>query len=157
MKIKVITLKFNPETDQFDDNALTVFQEEKMVNHFESQFFTVNGIQYLSFVLTYDSFQPKTPPLTRNDIDKKEIEELSPEESELFEKLKAVRKAKAFELGLPVYVLATNADILKVMKHHCITMESLKNVAGFGKKKAANIGKEFIDIMKAQVKRGQDP
>src|SRR6056297_1225098 len=78
MKIKVITLKFNPETGQFDDNALTVFQEETMVNHFESQFFTVNDIRYLSFVLTYDSFQQKTPPLKRSDIDKKEIEELTP-------------------------------------------------------------------------------
>jgi len=157
MKIKVMTLKFNPETGQFDDDALTIFQEETTVNQFDSHFFTVNGVSFLSFVITYDSFQQKTQILKRRDIEKKEIEELTPEESELFEKLKAVRKEKAFALGLPVYVLATNADILKVMKHRCVTMETLKNDAGFGKKKVSNIGKEFIDIMKNQVGRGQEP
>ena len=155
MKIKVITLKFNPETGQFDDDELMGFQEETTVNHYESHFFALNGVQFLSFVIAYDDVKQKNHLSRRKVIEKKDIEELTQEESELFEKLKTVRKEKAFELGLPVYVLATNADILKVMKHQCVTMESLKHDAGFGKKKASNIGKEFIAVMKTQTERVQ--
>ena len=78
-----------------------------------------------------------------------ELSGLNEAETLLFEKLRVWRKEKAEQKGFPVYVICNNSQLKALVKDAPKTMEALKNIDGFGKKKLGDYGEEVIGIIKA--------
>ena len=66
----------------------------------------------------------------------------------LFQRLKEWRKEKAAKEGLPAYLIATNAQFIQAIRLQCRTLESFKNVKGFGKKRVQKYGRRINELIK---------
>ena len=66
-----------------------------------------------------------------------------------YERLREWRKQKAESEGIPPYVIARNTQLAEVVAGEIKTLEALKEIGGFGKKKLDKYGKEITDIVKA--------
>ncbi|MBK8923198.1 MAG: HRDC domain-containing protein [Saprospirales bacterium] len=62
--------------------------------------------------------------------------------------MKEWRKQMSADVGLPVYMVATNAQFVSIIQQKCVTLESLKLVKGFGKAKIEKYGKALTDIVR---------
>ncbi|MCB9267754.1 MAG: HRDC domain-containing protein [Lewinellaceae bacterium] len=76
------------------------------------------------------------------------LRELDDSQKLLFQRLKEWRKEKAAKEGLPAYLVATNAQFIQMIRLQCRTLESFKNVKGFGKKRTQKYGKRIIELIK---------
>ena len=59
----------------------------------------------------------------------------------LFTRLREWRKDEAEKLGVPVYIVATNSQLREVALRNPQSLESLRSIKGFGKKKIEKHGK----------------
>jgi superfamily II DNA helicase RecQ len=73
----------------------------------------------------------------------------------LYVKLKEWRRNKAQALGLPPFLVATNKQLLEVVKDKIQTVSGLDGIKGFGQKKIANYGKEMVELVSQFYKNGK--
>ena len=66
----------------------------------------------------------------------------------LFERLRQWRRENAEELGIPVYIVATNRQLVEVVQKTPKSLEALKSVRGFGKKKVERFGKQILGLVR---------
>ena len=161
MKLKLFAIKFNPEIGRFEDEALETFQEENMVLSYHPYLIKGDETTYLGVFIAYSEkasakktrdFETKNKQNERNPKEK-----LTPSELKLFEQMKKVRKDKSDAMGLPPYILSTNAEMKQIIKKKCTTIQSLKAIRGFGKKKLEAIGHDFITLIKdSDLENGTD-
>ena len=148
MKLKLLTIPFNPHTRKFEDELFESFQEDKEIRQFHPRFFNVGEEMYLGVLVAYDEkhlFKQKNRPA----VQKKNLNDLLDErEKQLFEEMKKLRKEKSDVLGLPPYVLGTDSQVIQVIQKRCKTVQALKNIHGFGDKKVDSIGRDFIELVK---------
>lgn len=57
------------------------------------------------------------------------------------------RKGKAEELGVPVYVICTNAQATEVVKRTPRTTEALRTISFFGRKKIESLHEELVTLV----------
>ena len=152
MRLKLITIKYNTETGSFEAGALEAFQEKKEIVDYHPHFFEADGIPCLGVLISY---KEKNAGVRKNEKTKtpekqKTLpkDELDQKETELFKQMKSLRKKKAAELGLPSYILGTNAEMIQVIRRRCRTIQSLKAIRGFGEKKTESIGRDFLELVK---------
>lgn len=67
---------------------------------------------------------------------------------ELFEELRRLRTHLAFKIGMPPYVIFSDATIADMCKKLPVTNEEFLTVSGVGQQKLKKYGKEFIKIIK---------
>ncbi len=67
---------------------------------------------------------------------------------QLFEQLKAVRKAVAAKAEVPAYVVFSDASLLDMARRRPSTMEEFTEVSGVGERKAVRYGKKFIGAIR---------
>ena len=72
---------------------------------------------------------------------------LNPTE-QLFEQLKAVRKAVADKTGMPAFVVFSDASLLDMARRRPATMDEFLEVHGVGERKAVKYGKRFIQAIR---------
>ncbi|MEL6823937.1 MAG: hypothetical protein AAFP70_19450 [Calditrichota bacterium] len=60
MDIRVITLKFDPESGQFDDQPLKQLVRNRRVIEMNDYFFQFDGLPHLTIVLKLDSAEENT-------------------------------------------------------------------------------------------------
>jgi ribonuclease D len=65
--------------------------------------------------------------------------------------LKTWRKQKAFEEGIPPYLIATNSQFIHAISENCSSKEQLKLLKGFGQKRIQKYGADILKI----IKKGQ--
>ena len=58
-----------------------------------------------------------------------------------------VGKQKAEIMGFPVFLVGTNKQLEQMILKKCVTLSSLENIKGYGKKKVAAHGQEIIDLI----------
>lgn len=68
----------------------------------------------------------------------------------LYDALKAWRKAKADEEGVPAYVVAHDAMLALVTEVRPATLDALRNLKGFGPKKIEKYGEEILAVVARQ-------
>ncbi len=136
---KIVTVAFDEMKKCFIDEDLDRFTANKIIKNCTPSFFsTTNGI-YWSFFFEYE-----IPSGLEN-----EESGFSVAEKLLYDRLRAWRKDKAEQKGFPVYVICNNSQLTTLVKLAPKTIEALKNIDGFGKKKIGDYGEEVLSIISA--------
>lgn len=136
---KIITIPFNNKTELFDVEDLNKFIFNKKVKNYQVRFFQNNGKSYWTVFLEYDLLMEPS---------KKKDSRLNESDQLFYEKLREWRKETAEKAGVPVYVISTNNQLLEIVKQKPQSLEALKRINGFGKKKLEQYGKEIIGMVK---------
>lgn len=66
-----------------------------------------------------------------------------------YEELRRWRKETAEKEGIPPFVIAKNSHLVEIVNKEIVTLEALKQINGFGKKKMEKYGKEITGIIEA--------
>ena len=141
MNIKIFTIAFHSNVEDFDTEEIEHFCQSNRIVYQQAAFFTEKGISRWSILVGYE----------KDNLRKDKVESipiLTDEEKELYEKLKQWRKHKAQAIGFPVYLLATNNQLLQMVQQKVTTKNSLQSIKGFGKQRTAKYGEDIINIVK---------
>jgi superfamily II DNA helicase RecQ len=142
MTIHVLTIPFNSNHGVFDDEGVSRFLINKRVKRLEPAFFTHEGKPYWSVYVEYESIlttDEKPPPKLC----------LTNDQTSLLNQLRKWRKVRADKDGVPVFIVATNAHLEKVVVKQPTSLEVLKQIDGFGKKKMEKYGSDILGLVKA--------
>ena len=137
MHIRILTLPFDEIHEGFPDEVIEDFCQNKLVKGIQTEFFLHDGKAYWSVAIQYEIIKKETS----------NIRELDQEQRLLFQRLKEWRKKQADAEGVPAFIVATNAQLIYMIRHRCKTLECLKNLKGFGKSRVAKYGKFITDII----------
>lgn len=140
MPYQVITLPFDKQTSCFQVEQLNRFCMNKQINYQHVEFFTDGDLAYWTVFLEYEVFVTSSG---------KEEAHLTDAGKICYKQLKAWRKEKAEQEGIPPYVIASNSHLVEIVKKEMTTMEALKEIQGFGKKKLEKYGKEITEMVQA--------
>lgn len=141
MPVRILTVPFDPAAETFQDETLNAFLLNKKVTILQCAFFQQDGRAYWTVLVAYDAALSPPPP--------KETSDLSPTRQLLYERLREWRKETAETQGVPVFLIATNAQLKAVARQMPQGLEALRKIHGFGKKKAETHGEHIVDIIKA--------
>ncbi len=145
MKTKIFKIRLSEEFIYADQNILDRFLQENNILKYETAFVKEEE-NYWSVIIYYEElkiqFQEGKPEKYSA-----EQEQLNPDEIKILDSLKLWRTEKAREKSLPVYLIATNKELLSIAKYRPIKKEELLDIKGFGKYKIENYGEEIIEIL----------
>jgi len=138
---KIITIPFDRQKKGFDEEILNRFVINKRITSYRSEFFQDPDDAFWTVFLEYDPLLEKTGD--------KETLSLNEPQKLLCERLKAWRKETAEKNGVPVFIVATNRELVDVTRQAPVSLEALKQIKGFGKGKIEKYGKEIIAMVSA--------
>lgn len=138
MKLKLITVAYEPERGTFPDDPLSGIDGEvlSVVEHF----FHFEGIPRLLLIVHYSPAEAGTASKRRPDP----RDELSDEEKVVFERLRAWRKSRAEADGVPVYVLFSNRQLADIAHQRPTTKAELQSIEGLGEGKSERYGSGLL-------------
>lgn len=137
MKCKVLNIRL---ADEFvgDEEVLNKFLEGINAKRIFTSF---TGI-YWSALIFYEERPDKTPLKSAEDII------LSPEEQEIYDRLRNWRNEQARANNLQPYIIANNLSLKHIAKRQVRTKEDLLQIKGFGAKRAEKYGDGIMKVMK---------
>ena len=147
MKLKTMTLLFDPSTGTFNDEALLKFQETKVLIDVSHHFFIHDGFPYITFVILYREPYSATSKQPQQDPKK----QLNKTELKIFEHMASWRKMKSGQLGLPPYQIFTNKQLVQIIQQKIASLTKLSNIKGLGSSRVEKYGKEILQQLKKSV------
>jgi len=111
--IEVVVIKFDRDKELFNSEDFKKFILNKKINSYKAEFFQDGGNSYWSVFVDYDVVVDEKKPDGKN--------KLNESDSLLFSRLKEWRKLKADENGFPIYLVATNNQLLKMIENNTVT------------------------------------
>lgn len=138
--IKIITVHYNEKIQGFNDEEINKFCINKVVKSMKYKFVNELELKYWTVFIEYEELGGV--------IEKTEVN-LSDADKIFLEKLKIWRKETAKKEGLPVFRIANNKQFEDIINNKPKTLEALKNINGFGKKKVEKYGKDIVEIVKS--------
>ncbi len=138
--IKIITLPFNAENEGFDDEVINHFLAGKTVQHIKAELFQQNGLNYWTVWLEYE-------PVLNVSEKKQASVVLSAQQQELLTALKQWRREWADQQAIPVFIIATNKELETIAVQMPKSLEGLRSIQGFGRKKTEKYGKLILQIV----------
>ncbi len=139
MPLRILTIPFDGEKECFFDDEVHKFCLNKKVKRTETHFFQNNNKAYWTILIEYDDILEEEK--NNHQINLNEPEKL------LYQRFREWRKNKAESDGVPVYIVATNSEVMELIKKTPKTLEILRTIRGFGKKKIEKYGKEIVEII----------
>lgn len=143
--IKIFTIPFDRKAETFPDEEVNKFLLNKQIREMRWEFFQSSGKPYWTVLVAYDTVLLKTGAETAN--------QLNEPQRVLFDRLRQWRKEKAEKKGIPAYMVATDAQLRAVIHQTPQSVEALRGINGFGKKKADAYGKEIVEMVAAFFER----
>ncbi len=143
MNIHIFSFPFEPEISGFDTQVLETFCLDKEVFDIQAHFFLREGQPYWTIYVRYRvsgvrNNQPLTDRQNWNERDRL-----------LMDRLRAWRKQKAGEEGIPAYIVFTNRQMEAFVRQKVIHKSAFGPIKGFGAQKIARYGADIIRIVKA--------
>ncbi len=151
MPIRIFTIPFSEEGQTFYDDLLHQFCLNKRIHRIQTKFFTKDNQPFWTVAVHYGVILEEERK-TQNPSQRDSNHGLDDQQQVLLLRLKQWRKAEADLLGLPVYIIATNAHLAMAIHNKCTTLESLKLVKGFGKARIEKYGKSIISHIQTFLK-----
>ena len=84
---------------------------------------------------------------SRSKREKREIRFDSPQQSELYESLRAKRTQLAREQNVPPYIVFNDATLMEMTLDHPRDLGAMRQVSGVGEAKLARYGQTFLDVI----------
>jgi superfamily II DNA helicase RecQ len=140
MPIHILTLPFDPNHQCFQDEDLKRFLLNKRVRSLQPAFFQYDGHPYWTVLVEYE------PLLTEEEL-RPLAPDLPEERIHLLARLREWRKERAEQDGVPVFLIATNVQLTEVARRGPTTLESLRQINGFGRKKVERYGKAMVELV----------
>lgn len=82
---------------------------------------------------------------------------LTPEQFEIYSRLRDVRKAIADQEGVPVYTILTNAQLADIVTRDVTEIAGLHSVPGIGQARIDKYGSQLVQVMQDAAKGRQTP
>lgn len=139
MSIRIFTIPFEAGKESFIEEEINKFCLNKKVIRMEPQFFINDKRAYWTVFVEYEEVLENEKPQTQTALD--EPEKL------LYKRLAQWRKSKAESEGVPVYIVSTNSELVDLIKKAPKSLETLKSIRGFGRKKIEKYGKEIVELI----------
>ncbi|SIQ71788.1 HRDC domain-containing protein [Chryseobacterium sp. RU37D] len=149
MKVKIFKIRLEENFLYDDQRSLDAFLESNDIIKVETAF--VNDENYWSVVLYFDEIKVVQNTVKESKAVKysADNDELSNDEDKILYALKEWRSEKAKEQNLPSYFIATNKELMSVVKYKPAKKEELRDIKGFGKHKIENYGEEILEILES--------
>jgi superfamily II DNA helicase RecQ len=144
MPVRIITIPFDPDKELFSDEDLCRFLLNKRVLALHPEFFQARDRPYWTVFIEYETVVSQDEP---------QADHLNEAQRLLLQRLKEWRKEKAGTEGVPVFIVATNKQLMEVVRRAPGNLEALRAIQGFGKKKIERHGKQIIEIVTAFYKK----
>ncbi|MCI5144240.1 MAG: hypothetical protein D3923_01635 [Candidatus Electrothrix sp. AR3] len=129
MDIRIFTLRFNVETERFDDTRFRDFIKDKEVISMNDHFFIRDNMPYLTLVISFhvpNLVETPLPGKKESKRDESWRDLLQEEDIPLFNTLRTWRNETAKQEGLPPYVICTNHQLaLMVVARDRISLKAL--------------------------------
>ena len=77
-------------------------------------------------------------------------------DSDLLDKLKALRRELADKANVPAYIIFTNATLIDMCKKLPTSSAAFLNVSGVGKQKLALYGEKFLELIRKHIEKNED-
>ena len=146
MKIKILKIRLNEEFQMKDEIIVNEFLQENQILRMTSQI--VNDKQpFWSILLRYAEKNTTVEEPKIEDYAAEPEELMTPDEIKMLDSLKLWRSEKAKENNIPHYMIASNKELLSVVRFKPAKKEELIEIKGFGKYKIENFGSEIIEIL----------
>ena len=144
MKVQVFHIRLTKENLVADQEKLNDFLEKVTVK--KTAIELVQGqTNFWSIVVFYELANATTDKSSKNDkISFAADTPLTDEETKIVDILRQWRTDKANELGLPAYMICTNADLTTIAKVKPRSIEDLINIKGFAGQKISKFGSDII-------------
>ena len=114
MKLRIFTFRFTAASAGFDDTPLREFLADKEVVEYSEHFFEHERTPYLTVVAAYRYLAPDEKRAFRRRESPEQ--DLAPEERVLFDALRAWRAARAQAEGIPPYMIASNRQLVRIVR-----------------------------------------
>jgi len=142
MLIRIMTLKFNPVLEQFDDAALQDYLKDKEILSIRDHLFIKNDSPYITLIIhCHDSTDKTSQAAKPVNTDESWKEILKPHELPLFNTLRTWRAERAKKDGIPPYIICTNRQLAEMVGRRPQSLSGLAEIKGFGKAKVEAYGK----------------
>lgn len=148
MKLKLITLQFDPSSGVFPDAALIDFGDRNEVFSVTEQFFQHHGLPYWAILLTYRERKNCVIDSSGEDRRIDWRSRLGDEEKACFDALRKWRSQRAKEEGIPPYLICTNRQTAQIVASKPSTLAMLSEIPGIGEAKLQKYGQAILEIIR---------
>lgn len=145
MKFHIITLPFDLGKGEFDTRELDAFCAQTRILSYQTTFIQINHQAFWSILLCYE---PIALPKKSKKVHSDTPSDFNEQQLICLADLKHWRNQLAQQAGHPPYIIASNALLEEMVRQNALTISSLLNLTGFGKKKATKYGQDIINIIK---------
>ncbi|MEM7585628.1 MAG: HRDC domain-containing protein [Acidobacteriota bacterium] len=152
MELRLVTVAFDPELQEFPEKPLAEIEGEiiSVVEHF----FHYCDQPHLLLVVHVRPVDEKwRRPRRRKGKEWRDT--LSPEEGELFDRLRAWRNGLAQSEGVPPYVILTNQQAARISSLRPANLESLRQIDGIGEAKSSRYGRQILQVVAQALRERQ--
>lgn len=153
MKVRVVTVRLDPDTGLFDDAELVALQDAFDVVSVSEHSFVYCGVPTLALVLRTRERQEPAGARRGGGASggrRERPEELAPpEDRALFEALRKWRNERARSDGRPAYVLFTNAQLAAVAASRPATRAELGAIEGVGEARVRDYADEVLAVVQS--------
>jgi len=140
MAYEIINIPLSSGSKTFNAEDVNKFCANKKILDQKVEFFQQDGIAYWSVFLQYETILE--PP-------GRETTSLTEAGRVCYEELRRWRNVTAEKEGILPFVIAKNSHLVEIINKEIITLEELKQINGFGKKKIEKYGKDITGIIEA--------
>ena len=158
MLARVLTLRFDPVLEAFDDGPLREFLKAREASAIREHFFVRNDVPYLAVLVTYGLEPPASEPAAPGKSRKRGSgwrSQLSEADMPLFNALREWRSERAARDGVPPYMVCTNKQLAAMINARPRSLSKLGAIDGIGKAKLEKYGQDLLAML-ARPRSGPD-
>ena len=159
MLIKIITLKFDPVFEKFDDTEFMDFIKDKDILSAQDHFFIKNSSPYIAVIIQYLPYHTENVlgQVAGKKSDKKSKQSddswkklVLEKDFPLFNFMRDWRLERSKKEGIPPYLICTNKQLAQIIKNRPDSFAELQKISGIGKAKIEKYGKDFLTLLNPQ-------
>jgi superfamily II DNA helicase RecQ len=159
MQCRHFTIRISPQHLLEDEERLNTFLRQVQVHSVQTSLTAPKGERWSVLVFFEERAaaaaaerKEEPPPVEAGDAP-----ELTAEEQRVYEQLRAWRAERARAEGVPPYVVAHNAALRYIARHHMslAAAEDLAPIKQFGAQKAARYGADILQLLRLHQVDGE--
>jgi ATP-dependent DNA helicase RecQ len=160
MQCRHFTIRLSPQHLIEDEERLNTFLRQVQVQSIQTSLVAPKAERWSVLVFFEERAAAVTTPERREEppaAEGGEAPELTAEEQRVYERLRAWRGERAKAEGVPPYVVAHNAALRYIARHHMslAAAEDLAPIKQFGAQKAARYGADILQLLRLHQPGGE--